>query len=538
MAPGRESPVSWLSSLFSRRAGRWTGDDALLRLRTTRFRQLLASQGALLSLIEDSADKQGGGFVFDRQYVIALAEQAAELADAVAFDLNVLTSQRNLAFYDQAERLRAELRVMIAGGLEPGDGRRGEGVDSSESAPPDRADRGLGGAAGTGVSPVDLAEALSRCEVLYRAAGTVACRGVAAGPVCNLGDRPELASVAPGSVLVAADLGPAEGVLATVRRAGALLLDRGTSAGPAARLARELRVPAILGLGDVTARLATGVEVTVDADEGVVYRGRVPELLEYAASTRSSAQEEEPEYRLLRALRRAAFPLTLPAGPPEPTLTDCRTIHDLVHLAHLLAGDALFDLLLGEKGRTAIQVRLPGVRWCELRLVALDGIARHAGAAIGPLDLTSRPLRALLEGLAGARGLEREVGDDVLRAAATDEHSLAVMASAQGIDAIDATVAGVSEANRIYCRFAPRGQGDPDGYRGQLAAGALSRLGFAVSVTARGATGWMRGLPAGETEERLRILGGLWARLARPGSIGWRRAEVEDGAETLLHGYT
>jgi phosphohistidine swiveling domain-containing protein len=528
--------VSWLSTLFSRRARHGVDDDALLRLRTTRFRQLLASQGALLSLIEDSADKQGGGFVFDKQYVIALAEQAAELADAVAFDLNVLTSQRHLAFYDQAERLRGELRAVLARGTEPGDGQRGEGVDPAARRRSER-DGGLTGAAGPGVSPVELAEALSRCEVLYRASGMVACRGVAAGPVCNLCDRPELAAVAPGSVLVAPDLGPAEGVLATVRRAGALLLDRGASAGPAARLARELRIPAILGLGDVTTRLATGMEVTVDADEDVVYRGRVPELLEYAASTRSSAQEEEAEYRLLRAVRRAAFPLTFSSGPPEPSVDDCRTIHDFVHLAHLLAGDALFELLLGERGQAGIVVRLPGARWCELRLVALDGLPRHAGAAMGPLDVASRPLRALLDGLAGVREVPGEVGGDVLRAAATGEHGLVVMASPQGVDAVDATVVGVSEGNRIYCRFAPSGEGDPEGRRGQVAAGALSRLGFAVSVTARGATGWLRGLPAGETEERLRILGGLWARLAHPGSSGWRRGAVEESADSLLHGY-
>ena len=518
--------MSWLSSLFSRRAGHGSEDETLLRLRTTRFRQLLASQGALLSLIEDSADKQGGGFVFDKQYVIALAEQAAELADAVAFDLNVLTSQRHLAFYDQAERLRAELREILARGLGAGDGHPG-GTQPR-------------GAATSTVSPEELAEALARCEVLYRASGTVACRGVAAGPVCNLGDRPELTAVAPGSVLVAADLGPAEGVLATIRRAGALLLDRGSSAGPAARLARELRVPAILGLGDATARLTTGTEVTVDADEDVVYRGRVPELVEYAAATRSGAQEEEAEYRLLRAVRRAAFPLTFSTGLPEPALPDCRTVHDLVHLAHLLAGDALSKLLLGEQGQAGVLVRLAGVRWCELRLTALDGLPRRAGTAIGPLDVTSRPLRALLEGLAGVQEVTEEAGGApgaALRAAATDEHGLAVMASRQGVDAIDATVVGVSDGNRIYCRFAPRGEGDQEGRRGQVAAGALSRLGFTVSVTARGATGWMRGLPAGETEERLRILGSLWARLVRPGANGWQRAELEASAETLLHGY-
>ncbi len=517
--------MSWLSGLFGKRTESGNPESTLLRLRTARFRQLLANQGALLALIEDSAEKQGGGFVFDKQYVIALAEQASELADAVAFDLNVLTSQRHLAFYDEAERLRARLRGLLSGRLEGVTGRR------SESRPPP--------AVTPTVSPLQLAAALERSEVLYRARGTVACRGVAAGPVCNLGDRPELAAVSPGSVLVAADLGAAESVLATVRRAGALLLDRGTSAGPAARLARELRVPAILALEDATAQLSTGTEVTVDADENVVYLGRVAELLEYARSLRASVEEEE-EYQLLRAVRRAAFPLTLASGPPDPALSDCRTVHDLVHLAQALAGDALCDLLMGEHGRAGVLVRLAGAPWCEARLVALDGLPRRNAGAIGPLDVASRPLRAFLDGLTGPAETDGDPAAALpraeIRAAATDEHALAVTVSPHGADLIDATVVGVAESNRIYCRFAARGASDPGGRRGQVAMGVLSRLGFTVSLTARGSTGWVRGLPPADTEERLRILGSLSLHLARLGAGAWEAVAVETSVEEFMHG--
>jgi hypothetical protein len=104
--------VSWLSRVF--RKG--SGDEAitLLRLRTARFRQLLGSYAALLALLEDSAEKQGGNFILDRQYVIALAEHVTEIADAIVFDLNVITFHRNLAFYEAAERLRTHLRSILA----------------------------------------------------------------------------------------------------------------------------------------------------------------------------------------------------------------------------------------------------------------------------------------------------------------------------------------------------------------------------------------------------------------------------------------
>ena len=49
----------------------------LLRLRSTRFRQLLKNYGSFLALLDDAAEKQGGSFILDVQYVIALAEQLA-----------------------------------------------------------------------------------------------------------------------------------------------------------------------------------------------------------------------------------------------------------------------------------------------------------------------------------------------------------------------------------------------------------------------------------------------------------------------------
>jgi len=141
--------MSWLGRLLRPKGG--SEALTLLKLRVTRFRQLLRSYGSLLALLEDAAEKQGGGFILDRQYVITLAEQVAELADAVAFDLNVMTSQGNLPFYEQSERLRGELRSLVA------EGGAGAPVRPGEAAAPT-------------VSPAALAAALARFPVLYRKA--------------------------------------------------------------------------------------------------------------------------------------------------------------------------------------------------------------------------------------------------------------------------------------------------------------------------------------------------------------------------------
>jgi pyruvate,water dikinase len=494
----------------------------LLRLRATRFRHLLESYGSFLALLEDAAEKQGGAFILDMQYVVALSEQLAELADTIVFDLNVITCQQHLACYDVAEWLRAQLRSLVAQG--PGAPTRAAGEAPTAQEPPR-------------VSPAALAAALSRSRVLYAQSGHVACRGVAAGSVFNLGEGADLAAVPEGSVLVAGDVSPQDAVILTAaRRAGALLLDRGSAAGAAARLARELRIPAVIGLGTATARLASGTEVTVDADENVVYLGRIPELVEYYRSAQSRTDEVEEEYRLLRLIRQAAFPLSFLADQAQPALSGCRTVHDLAHLARSLAGDTLSELVSSERFERGTQVRLQGAPWCEVRVIGFEP-PQPAPAGVDPTSLPSRPLRAFLEGLA-SHPMATEDGPapetSSIRVAVTDEHVLAVSAAPHGSDLLDATAGAGREGNGIYCRFAPRGQDDPAAARGALAAGVLTRLGFAVALTAREASGWIRGLPSAETEERVRIAGSLVARLGQLGARGWRRASPQAKLEAFI----
>jgi len=79
---------------------------------------------------------------------------------------------------------------------------------------------------------------------------------------------------------------PAGGILVTgmtdpdwvpiMRRAGAIVTDRGGRTSHAAIVSRELGVPAIVGAGDATRRLSDGQELTVSCnqgDQGIVYEG-------------------------------------------------------------------------------------------------------------------------------------------------------------------------------------------------------------------------------------------------------------------------
>lgn len=97
---------------------------------------------------------------------------------------------------------------------------------------------------------------------------------IGTGPVRVINDPAEMERVQPGDVLVADMTDPNwEPVM---KRASAIVTNRGGRTCHAAIIARELGVPAVVGCGDATDLLADGTLVTVscaEGDEGKIYDG-------------------------------------------------------------------------------------------------------------------------------------------------------------------------------------------------------------------------------------------------------------------------
>ena len=97
---------------------------------------------------------------------------------------------------------------------------------------------------------------------------------IGAGPVRLINDVAEMDRVQPGDVLVTDMTDPDwEPVM---KRASAIVTNRGGRTCHAAIIARELGIPAVVGCNDATGRLSDGVEVTVscaEGDTGMVYKG-------------------------------------------------------------------------------------------------------------------------------------------------------------------------------------------------------------------------------------------------------------------------
>ena len=119
---------------------------------------------------------------------------------------------------------------------------------------------------------------------------------IGAGPACVINDISDMDSVKPGDVLVTDMTDPDwEPVM---KRAAAIVTNRGGRTCHAAIVARELGVPAVVGAGDATSRVGNGQEITVccaEGDTGNIYDG----LLNYSVHETSHKNMPELPFKIM-----------------------------------------------------------------------------------------------------------------------------------------------------------------------------------------------------------------------------------------------
>lgn len=115
--------------------------------------------------------------------------------------------------------------------------------------------------------------------------GAPASPGVGFGKVVVVSNDPrEVEHVQTGDVLVTEMTTP--DFVPAMKRASAIVTDKGGRTCHAAIVSRELGIPCIVGTGNATQVLKVGEEVTVNATEGKVYAGRLDMKAEAAAGVR------------------------------------------------------------------------------------------------------------------------------------------------------------------------------------------------------------------------------------------------------------
>jgi len=125
-------------------------------------------------------------------------------------------------------------------------------------------------------------------------AGDAASPGLASGPVKTIIDASNIDRVQDGDILVAEMTTP--DFVPAMKRAVAIITDRGGRTSHAAIVSRELGIPCVVGTGEATKILKQGQIITVDGAHGKAYNGKVTRtiktssvasLLREAISTRT-----------------------------------------------------------------------------------------------------------------------------------------------------------------------------------------------------------------------------------------------------------
>jgi pyruvate,water dikinase len=103
--------------------------------------------------------------------------------------------------------------------------------------------------------------------------GDQASPGIASGPAKIIKDISQIDKVHEGDILVAEMTTP--DFVPAMKRAVAIVTDRGGRTAHAAIVSRELGIPCVVGTGDATTTLDNGQVVTVDGSHGKVYEGKI-----------------------------------------------------------------------------------------------------------------------------------------------------------------------------------------------------------------------------------------------------------------------
>lgn len=244
----------------------------------------------------------------------------------------------------------------------------------------------------------DIHSVTDQYPVIFAHKGHIVQNGIAAGKVFMVNGHEDLERFPNGAILLAKETSPR--FAAVARKAGGIITDIGTSTGHMATISREFRIPTIVNTGVATQLLHPGEEITLDAQENVVYAGRIRELCYH--NFMEDVFEETYEYRLLRRVLKKITPLHL-VDPLDKNFSPqaCSTFHDITRFVHEKAVEELIDLNYRKVSPETASRKLKSDIPLDLVLIDIGGGLEETdqGGTIELEQVRSIPMRALLEGM-------------------------------------------------------------------------------------------------------------------------------------------
>ncbi len=189
-----------------------------------------------------------------------------------------------------------------------------------------------------------------------------------------------------------------------MHKVAGLVTDVGNTTGHMSIIAKELNIPVLTNTYKATEVLKHGGVITVNADTGKVYAGKVDELLNTKAGREVEHYfEESPKYKLWQRIGKYIFKLNM-TDPNSSKFTseNCQTVHDVSRFAHEQAMREMFTIYesadrdKGDTHRLKFDVPL------NVYVIDLgDGLKKDAGKKpiITPDDISSKTFLALIKGM-------------------------------------------------------------------------------------------------------------------------------------------
>lgn len=228
--------------------------------------------------------------------------------------------------------------------------------------------------------------------------GITASRGKACGLAYVLASEHHLLNIPEGSILVAQQTSPR--YVSILGRVQAILTDVGSVTGHMASVAREFGVPTLVGTGTATETISHGEEITVDATNGVVFKGRVESILERKKAV--NPMKGSPTYRVAHsALKKIAVLNLVDTEHESFSPPGCRTLHDVIRFAHEMSMREMFRISddLDVDKRFAVRLKVP----LPMKIYAVDlggGLDIAEGVSEARTEnVTSVPFQSLLKGM-------------------------------------------------------------------------------------------------------------------------------------------
>jgi pyruvate,water dikinase len=227
--------------------------------------------------------------------------------------------------------------------------------------------------------------------------GLPACEGTASGLAFVL-DTENLHYVPEGAIVITRETSPR--YVPLMGRIQAMITDVGSVTGHMASVAREFRIPTLVGTGTGTTTIANGTEITVDTSHAIVYKGRVEALL--GSRPLINPMKGSPIYKAVQMAVQRIAPLNL-IDPKKENFTPkgCQTFHDIIRFAHETAMQAMFRINDAARRERTIAIPLRIQQPVNIYIIDLGGGLGPgiSGKEARQQDLTCVPLLALLKGM-------------------------------------------------------------------------------------------------------------------------------------------